>query len=140
AIVFAGALVAAPAALLGIAAIATTALVPEADRRALAPTFRAFAYALVPLGVGLWLAHYGFHLLTGVLTIVPVSQSAALDLLGWAALGEPRWTWAGMRPGSVFPIQLGAVLLGVLGSLSVAYLIAEREHPRAAMRAALPWA
>ncbi len=41
-----------------------------------------YSYALVPLGFGVWLAHYGFHLLTGILTVIPVTQSAAVDLLG----------------------------------------------------------
>ena len=67
----------------------------------------AYAYGLVPFGFGMWLAHYGFHLLTGALTVVPVTQSAAIDLMGWAALGEPLWRWTGMRPGAVFPMQLG---------------------------------
>ena len=40
-----------------------------------------YAYALVPLGAGIWLAHYGLHLLAGVLTIVPVTQSAVSDFL-----------------------------------------------------------
>ena len=31
-------------------------------------------------------------------------------------LGEPFWRWTGMRPGSVFPIQLGCILLGAMGS------------------------
>lgn len=140
ALVFAGALIVAPLALLGGAALATRRLVPAAGRPPAALTFRRFAHALVPLGFGLWLAHYGFHLLTGALTVVPVSQSAVVDLLGWPALGEPRWTWAGMRPGSVFPLQLGALLLGATGSLALSWLIAEREHPHAEVRAALPWA
>ena len=139
-LVFAAALIAAPFVLVGGAAFATRRLVPASDRRPAGVTFRSFAHALVPLGFALWLAHYGFHLLTGALTVIPVSQSAVADLLGWAALGEPRWTLVGMRAGNVFPLQLGAVLLGALGSISLAYLIAEREHPRMAMRAAAPWA
>ena len=31
-----------------------------------------YTFALVPFGFGMWLAHYGFHLLTGALTVVPV--------------------------------------------------------------------
>jgi polyferredoxin len=99
-----------------------------------------YAYALVPFGFGMWLAHYGFHLLTGALTIIPVTQSAVVDLLGWAALGEPLWHWTGMRPGTVFPIQLGFILLGTLGSLTVAYHISEREYRDRPGPATLPWA
>ena len=39
-----------------------------------------YVYALVPLGFGMWLAHYGFHFLTGGLTIVPVIQSFLADV------------------------------------------------------------
>jgi polyferredoxin len=97
-----------------------------------------YAYALVPLGLGLWAAHYGFHLLTGALTVVPVTQSAAIDLLGWAALGEADWRWAGMRPGSMYPIQLGLVLLGAAGSVGLVHAIAGEDSERPVI-AALPW-
>ncbi|HUR35432.1 MAG TPA: hypothetical protein VM032_16625 [Vicinamibacterales bacterium] len=98
-----------------------------------------YAYALVPFGVGIWLAHYGFHFLTGVWTIVPVTQGAVADAVGRALLGEPDWRWLGMRPGAVFPLQIGAVLLGTIGSLGLVYRISERDHVRFARRAAAPW-
>jgi polyferredoxin len=100
----------------------------------------SYAYGLVPFGFGLWLAHYGFHLLTGALTIVPVAQSAAIDLVGWAAFGDPLWRWAGMRPGAVLPIQLGFVLLGAAGSIAVLHLISLRDYPNRSTRATIPWA
>jgi len=140
AVVFAAALGAAPFFLLGGASLLTRWTAPPADRPAVTLTFRRFAASLLPLGFALWLAHYGFHFLTGALTIIPVTQSAAADLLGWMALGDPWWTWVGMRPGSVLPLQLGVVVLGAFGSIAVAYAIADREHPYAAARAALPWA
>ena len=140
AIVFVVALAAAPLVLLGGASLLTARTTPAAERPTAATTFRRFAAALLPLGFALWLSHYAFHLLTGVLTIVPVAQSAARDVLGWAVLGGPWWTWVGMRPGSVLPLQLGVVVLGAFGSMAVAYAIAGREHPAAAARAALPWA
>jgi polyferredoxin len=99
-----------------------------------------YAYALVPFGVGTWLSHYWFHLLTAVGTVVPVTQSALIDLTGVAVAGEPSWRWLGLKPGSVFPIQVGAVLLGALGSLALAYTVSERDHPRYAARATVPWA
>src|SRR5262249_54352265 len=33
-----------------------------------------YAYALVPLGFGMWLAHYSFHFLTSYDTVVPTTQ------------------------------------------------------------------
>jgi ferredoxin len=98
-----------------------------------------YAYALVPLGAAIWLAHYGFHFLTGMGTLLPVAQSAAIDASSRALLGEPDWGWLGMRPGSVFALQLGSVLLGTLGSLALAHRISERDHPGRVLRAAAPW-
>jgi hypothetical protein len=99
-----------------------------------------YAGALLPFGFGVWIAHYAFHLLTGLLTIVPVTQSAAADLFGWPVFGSPWWLWAGMQPGSVFPIQAGSVMLGTMGSLAVAYGISEREQPDGQGAATIPWA
>jgi polyferredoxin len=138
AVIFLTALVALPACLLGIAAAASRRLSGEPS--SLPGVVARYAYALVPLGFGVWVAHYGFHFLTGVLTIVPVGQSAAADLFGWPVLGVPRWGWAGMRPGSVYPIELGLVLLGTVASVAVAYRISLRDHPRRAGRATVPWA
>ena len=45
-----------------------------------------------------------------------------------------------MRPGAVFPIQIGFILLGAMGSLAAAYRISERDYPHQPSRASLPWA
>lgn len=83
------------------------------------PPLLQSAYALVPLGAGIWIAHYGFHFLTGVLTIVPVAQAAAIDATGAAVLGEPLWRLVGLQPGTVFPMQIGVLLLGTAGTLGL---------------------
>jgi len=134
-VLFVLALVVAPALLLGGAASWSAAVIGSSVRRQLL----AFVYGLVPFGAGVWAAHYGFHLFTGLFTVVPVTQSAVLDLAGQAWLGAPRWTWVGMQPGTVFPLQLGLLALGTMGSLGVTYLIAERESPSRAIAAAVPW-
>jgi hypothetical protein len=100
---------------------------------------RRYAFALVPLGFGIWLAHYGFHLLTGVLTVVPVSQRAAFDLFGRPALGEPLWRWTGMSPGSMYPIQIGLVALGACGSAGLMWAISSRDYPARPWRASAAW-
>src|SRR5690606_41815564 len=74
------------------------------------------------------------------ISVVPVVQSAAADLAGWTVLGEPRWTWVGMQPGNVFPIQIGFVVLGAIGSLALAHALSEREYQSKAAAAAAPWA
>ena len=136
---FAIVLIAIPILLLGIAGMLTATL----TRRGLSSwldVVTRYSYALVPLGFGVWLAHYGFHLLTGVLTLIPVTQSAVLDLIGWPALGTPLWQLTGMRPGLVFPIEVGVIVMGAGGSLVLAYLISERDYLERRVIATIPWA
>ena len=137
-LLFVAALGAVPIVLLGGAAAVTRAVAGE-SASPLHFVARRYAFALVPLGFGIWLAHYGFHLLTGVLTVVPVSQSAALDLFGWAALGDPFWRWTGMSPGAVYPIQIGLVAIGACGSAGLMWAISSREYPSVPGRASAPW-
>ncbi len=99
----------------------------------------SYAYALVPIGGAVWLAHYAFHFLTGLGTIVPVAQSAAIDAVGWAVLGEPAWGWLGVRPGTVLPLQIGAVILGGIGATSLIHRISERDYRGHAAEAGAPW-
>jgi len=138
ALMFGSALIVLPAILVGSAA-ATARLLTATHTPAIRTTAARFALALIPFGLGVWLAHYGFHLLTGILTIVPVAQSAVIDLIGWPAWGEPAWTWMGMPPGLVYPIQLGLTLLGASGSAALAYAISARDYPRRTLAAAIPW-
>ena len=136
---FAIVVIAIPILLLGIAGMLTASL----TRRGLSSSLDVVtrhSYALVPLGFGVWLAHYGFHLLTGVLTLMPVTQSAVLDLFGWPALGTPLWQLTGMRPGLVFPIEVGVIVMGAGGSLVLAYLISERDYLERRVIATIPWA
>jgi len=127
ALLFLLSLVVAPAALIGLASVTTRRTLGRATRH---------AYALVPLGAGIWLAHYGFHMLAGALTIVPVTQSAVADWLGRPFIGEPLWQLTGVRPGLLFPFQIGCILLGALGSIGVAASIATRDGDG---RGALRW-
>ena len=41
--------------------------------------------------------------------------------------------------GRVFPIQLGCILLGTLGSLAVMHAISLRDYPDRSARATVPW-
>jgi polyferredoxin len=136
AFLFIAGLVVVPAALGGAAAVATKFL--GHARESLVAIGRQFAFALVPLGFGVWAAHYAFHLLTGFLTIVPVAQSAAIDALGRATLGEPSWQLIGMGSGAVLPLQIGLVVFGTAGSLGLARAMTARLSPSRSGRAALP--
>jgi ferredoxin len=126
-----------PAALLASSSALSRLLSSGAD--SLGRIANSYVFGLVPVGLGIWVAHYGFHLLTGGLVVVPVTQNAVLQVLGWPAFGEPLWRLTGLRAGVVFPIQIGVILLGAMGAGGLMYLIAERESPHAAPRAALPF-
>ena len=137
AIIFLVGLLLAPALLLWGAG--TITLLFADHRGTLRATMSAYAYALIPIGLGIWVAHYGFHLLTGLLTIVPVLQSAVIDAFGHALLGGPFWGWVGLQPGAVFPIQLGCVVLGAAGSLAMVQAISQRDQPSRPVLASAPW-
>lgn len=94
----------------------------------------------MPFGAGVWVAHYAFHFLTAFWTAVPVAQSAIADAIGVAIAGQPDWRWMGMRPGAVFPIQIGIILLGALGSLALVYDVSGRDYPGRELRVSAPWA
>jgi hypothetical protein len=135
------ALLALPAMAVGAAAVLSrrwgrpsTSLVEAATR---------YAYALVPLGFGMWLAHYGFHFLTGYDAAVPAAQRFAADR-GWTALGPPEWSRACCRPVADWVVYLEILFLdfGLLFSLYAVYRIARTQArgPRQTLGAAAPWA
>lgn len=137
AVLFIGVLVVEPVILLGGAAWATRRATGEAA--SLPALATRFAFALVPLGLGVWTAHYAFHFLTGLWTVIPVTQSALIDLgLPW--LGAPAWRLGGLPPVNVFPLEMGFLGLGLVGSLLVAWRIAQRDFGARAGRAFVPWA
>ncbi len=136
-IIFGVFLVVVPVVLLGGAAWLTRAL--GGSQLNLVPLAVRYSYALVPLGFGMWLAHYGFHFFTGILTIVPVTQTA-LAQLGIHLLGGPLWRWTGLPVHVVQPIELGFLLLGFAGSMLVVHRLAEEDCAPHPMRAFVPWA
>ncbi len=136
-LIFAFFLVAEPALLLGGAAWVTRAL--GGSPRAILPTAVRYSYALVPLGFGMWLAHYSFHFFTGLLTFIPVTQSTLADW-GVRILGAPRWTYTGLPVRFVQPLEFGFLVLGLAGSLLVAYRLAEEDSADRPMMAFAPWA
>lgn len=99
--------------------------------------------AFIPLGFGIWLAHYGFHFAIGGLSIVPVFQSFLLDH-GIQLLGQqPNWELSFVLPMNwIFPLQVLAILAGFLAALYAAAQIALRggKLPVKALAELLPWA
>jgi polyferredoxin len=136
AMLFVLSLIVAPLILVGGAAALTRTIAGGS----VGPIAVSYAYALVPFGFGMWLAHYGFHLLTGLFTVIPIAQNVIVDLVGRPVLGQPLWRLTGMRPGAVYPIQVGFILLGAMGSLALAYRISERDYPAGPGVPTVPWA
>jgi len=97
-----------------------------------------YSYSLAPLGFSIWLAHFGFHFLTGLYTFIPVTQAAFANI-GWAVLGQPRWGLGGLAPNVVQVFEFGFITLGLLGSLLVSYSIAKTEEVDHPMRIFILW-
>jgi len=89
----------------------------------------------VPLGFGMWLAHYTFHFVTGYDTALPVTQRFAADL-GLTSLGDPLWSRACCRqlPAWLLPLEILFLDMGLLLSLYAGYRLAPT------LRALAPWA
>ncbi|MFH1762691.1 MAG: FesM [Gemmatimonadota bacterium] len=128
-----------PAFLVGATAWVSATL--SGSGRTITQEATRYGYALVPLGFGMWVAHYLFHFLVGGLTIIPLTQEY-LAYLGFSLAGTPSWALGPMVPESwLLPLELALLELGLLVSLVVAFRIAVREvgnGPKAA-RAFAPW-
>jgi hypothetical protein len=103
-----------------------------------------YSFALVPLGLAMWLAHYSFHFVTSYGTVVPTAQRFAADL-GWANLDPPQWACACCCAPVVdwLPrLEIVCLGLGLLLSLYAGYRVALAQSPRLsrALGALLPWA
>ena len=103
-----------------------------------------YVWSLAPMGFGMWLAHYGFHFLTGGATIVPVMQSFLADVGLFD--GRVRWDLGPLAPQTwLFPIEAALLYLGATASIVVAVQIANNDPartgqaPSRALAAAIPW-
>jgi hypothetical protein len=94
-----------------------------------------YAYALVPLGFGMWLAHYSFHFFTTCGAIVPVTQRFAADI-GLPSVGELTWNCACCVADTPWLLRLELLFLdlGLLLSLYTGYRLAPN------LKAVGPWA
>ncbi len=95
----------------------------------------AFAPAFVPIGLGIWIAHYGFHFLTGALTIIPVFQ----EFLGMAGDWQ-RFGAITTDMNIIGLVQGGALFGGLLWSLVIAQRTSLRLYRRDGMLGLIPWA
>jgi hypothetical protein len=101
-----------------------------------------FAFSLVPLGFGMWLAHYSFHFLANFDALIPATQRFAGDL--GLALGEPEWRCGCCRPVADWLPRLEILFLdvGFLFSLYAGLRIARTQSDREsqALKMFAPWA
>lgn len=144
-IVFAVGALIVPLALVYGAAWLNRLTLGDAGQFSLNRQVQRFAYSFVPLGFGIWGAHYLFHLLIGPLTIIPAMQEFFANVLDVPLLGTPNWSIAGawvLPLGVVQAIQMLFVGGGILGALAIAWSAAKRHASGSgrAWREVLPWA
>lgn len=102
-----------------------------------------FGYAMIPLGFGMWLTHYSFHLFTSAGAIVPVTQRLVLD---WGSpwLGLPDWACSCCATVGSWLLRLEIIFLdlGLVASLYVGYRVSTSRHalPLRSCKAFAPWA
>ncbi len=123
-----------PALTSGGAAYAGRKLGGAGMRASLRDTAAAFAPSFVPIGFGIWFAHYSFHFLVGPGLVVPVIQ----EFLG----GTGDWSaWSFSLDASVIGLlQVAALIGGFLWSLRLAQKTALRLYRRKTTLGMLPWA
>jgi cytochrome c oxidase assembly factor CtaG len=98
-----------------------------------------FAMTLAPLGAAMWLAHFGFHLFTALLTPIPVLQRLFLDL-HIAAAGSPWWSLRTPAIPQLLDFQCLVLDLGFLVSFYYAWKVSvSLAAKRKALAAFLPW-
>jgi polyferredoxin len=139
-ILFLAGMVVIPALLVAVSAWASARL--SGSGNSIVRQATIYGYALVPVGFGMWIAHYLFHFLVGGLAIIPATQEYLADL-GLPMGGSPAWSLGPVVPESwLLPLEILFLELGLLVSLVVAWRIALREtaHRGRALRATLPWA
>jgi polyferredoxin len=109
-------------------------LTNSAQKYSLRDLVASFAPAFVPLGFGVWIAHYGFHFLIAPFSIFPVIQ----EFLG----GKGDWqTFGGMLdPGLIGIVQIVALLGGFIWSMFIVQRVSERLFGRRnSFPGMLPW-
>jgi hypothetical protein len=101
------------------------------------------APALLPVGFAMWLAHFGFHLVTGLGTLGPAAARAASDA-GLAVAHGTRMLGMAMGPvsGTLEGLQIVVLGAGLVVSVAVAWRLSLDLAPRPqyAFGVAAPWA
>jgi polyferredoxin len=94
--------------------------------------FVDYAYSLVPLGLMGWIAFsFSFVLVNGSYAISVLSDPFGW---GWNLFGTQTVSWKPILPGLGLVLQVGALLVGLVFSIVIAYRIA-RKHAETDMQA-----
>jgi polyferredoxin len=110
-------------------------------RLTLREVLTTLSVAFVPLGFGIWVAHYSYHFLTAFLTIVPIFHNFLIQH-GITAFGtSPQWELSGVTElGVIGAVQLVALLGGFVWSFALLQRHSIRLFKRQAILAVLPFA
>nr|MCS5637416.1 hypothetical protein [Myxococcota bacterium] len=108
-------------------------------RLSVAESVARFAPGLVPLGLSMWLAHFAYHFVTGIETVVPAGSRALHAVIpGRFSTVESA---AAYTPDWLPDAQLMALGLGLVVSIAIFWRIAREVQPHLgrALAGALPW-
>jgi hypothetical protein len=126
--------------LLAMVAVAVPALVAARvgawmRREAFVHRLARMAFDLLPIGAGMWLVHFGFHLVTGWSSALPPLQRAARDGVA-LDLGEPAWAanCCAQVPQWLLPVMLCVLGLALLVSLQLEWNRAARVEASGVQR------
>jgi cytochrome c oxidase assembly factor CtaG len=122
-----------PAALTAAAATCSSAIAGSPLRENLC----RFSMSLAPLGFGMWLAHFVFHLFTAALTPIPVLGRVA-NALGLSD-AEPVWSVGSLAFYNLPGLELLFLGLGFLLALYIGWRIAGQMNLSRRFATFLPW-
>lgn len=100
----------APAALLGLAALAAQ----QFNGRTVKQNVAQFGYAFIPFGIAVHIAHILFHLLAE-------GKSVAFSFAGLFGASHAGQSTAVLAPATIKVVQYGLIVLGTVGALYTAY-------------------
>ena len=93
--------------------------------------------SLAPLGFGMWLAHFIFHLFTAALTPIPVAERVVKDL--GLSVSEPVWSVSSLAFYDLPGLELLFLDLGLLLALYIGWRIAGQMNLNRRFATFFPW-
>lgn len=140
ALALAGALTALPALLVFGAAFASGRAAPA--RLGWRVAAGRFVPSLVPLGVAMWLAHFGVHWLADPGGLIPALRRAFDDVMSGGGSSSAAALVGASMSAPVYSPELWILAVGLVASGAVGWRLARETGPRrdAALRGFAPWA